>query len=83
MRGGHGGCEGVSADDLVEVLGRDEGGGDEGVEALDDELGALEAEHGGNGYVEEGGLGGDMAGGEEEGEEGWSHVCDCERWCWK
>ena len=40
------------------------------------------AEHGGDGYVEEGGLGCDMAGEEEEGEEGWEHVCGCGR-CWK
>jgi len=65
----------------VEVWGGDEGGGDEGVEAFDDELRALEAEHGGDGYVEEGGLGCDVTCEEEEGEEGWPHGCGSERWC--
>lgn len=52
--------ERVAADDLVEVWGGDERGVDEGVDAVDDELGALEAEHGGDSEVIRGkGLGKD------------------------
>jgi len=67
----HGGVEGGAADDLVEVRGGDGAGVDERVEALDDELRALEAEHGGDvgcGGVEGAGV---LGGGEgEEGGEG-------------
>ena len=38
--------EGVSADDLVEVWGGDDAGVYEGVDAVEDELGAFEAHHG-------------------------------------
>lgn len=43
--GFHGSVEGVSAYDLVHVRGADEAGVDEGVEALDYELGAGETHH--------------------------------------
>lgn len=66
MRGRvHGGVEGVAADDLVEVGGGDLAGGTERVETVEDELGALEAEHRGDG-----GRDGDAAGVEGHGEGG-------------
>lgn len=55
------GVEGVPADDLVEVWGGDGAWVDEGVEAVDDELGAFEAHHGGG--AGRGALGGAEGGG--------------------
>lgn len=51
---GHGYVEGVSSDDLVEVRGGELPGVYEGVDAVDDDLGAAEAEHGWSGGGEAG-----------------------------
>jgi hypothetical protein len=63
-----GGVEAVSADNLVQVGRGDEAGVYEGVEALGNELGALEAQHGRNGEVV---LGGDMVEEKEKSGAGW------------
>lgn len=60
--GGHGGVEGVTTNNLVDVRRGDLAGVDKGVDAVDDELGAAESKHGQTARATELGVGAGLGG---------------------